>query len=222
MGQKVHPIGFRTGIIFDWKSRWFNKKEYKRYLQEDTKIREFLSLKLAKMGVGGIEIERSSNSTRISIHTSRPGLIIGRGGAGIEQLKADLHKFLLKERKRKGEAAPGKSEVRLEIEEIRQPESNAVITAQSMAEQLERRLPYRRVIKQSMQRVMQNKDVQGVKILAKGRLDGAEIARREWLAKGRIPLQTLRANIDYGTATAHTTFGTIGIKVWIYKGEVFE
>ncbi len=214
LGQKVHPTGFRTGIIFDWKSRWFNKKEYKNYLKEDSKIRDFLTPKLNKMGLGKIEIERSTNSTKIVIHTSRPGLIIGRGGTGIEQLRAELQKHVYRGKVKK--------ELRLEVEEIKQPESNAQVVAQSMAEQLERRLPYRRVIKQTLQRIAQGKNVEGVKIMAKGRLDGSEIARKEWLAKGRIPLQTLRANIDYGTATAYTTYGTVGIKVWIYKGEIFE
>ena len=216
LGQKVNPTGFRTGIIFDWKSRWFNKKEYREYLQEDTKIRDFLLLKLAKMGVGKVEIERSANSTKVVIHTSRPGLIIGRGGTGIEQLRGHLQKYLLKKSHLKK-----KQELRLEVEEIKQPESNAAVIAQSIAEQMERRLPYRRVMKQSLQRIMQNKDVQGAKLMIKGRLGGAEIARKEWLAKGRIPLQTLRANIDYSAATAHTSYGTVGVKVWIYKGDVF-
>jgi small subunit ribosomal protein S3 len=213
VGQKVHPTGFRTGIIFDWKSRWFDKKEYKTYLKEDAKIRDFLAPKLNKMGLGKIEIERSTNSTKIILHTSRPGLIIGRGGTGIEQLREELQKHVYRGRVKK--------ELRLEVEEIKQPESNAQVVAQSMAEQLERRLPYRRVIKQTLQRIAQSKNVEGAKIMIKGRLGGSEIARKEWLAKGRIPLQTLRANIDYGTATAYTTYGTVGIKVWIYKGEIF-
>jgi small subunit ribosomal protein S3 len=216
MGQKVNPVGFRTGQIFDWKSRWFNKKRFRGYLKEDTLIRGFIFSKLNKAGLGRVEIERSMNLLRVIIHTSRPGLIIGRGGTGVEQLKSHLQKFI---EKQKPEA---KQELRLEIEEIKQPESCAAIVAQNLAEQLEKRMPYRRAIKQSLQRIMQSKEAQGAKIMVKGRLDGAEIARREWLAKGQIPLQTLRANIDYATATAHTTYGTVGIKVWIYKGEVFE
>jgi small subunit ribosomal protein S3 len=188
-------------------------------LKEDVKIRDFLFQKLNKMGVGKIEIERASNSVKIVIHTARPGLIIGRGGTGIEQLREQLKRHLSKGShllKKKNQ------ELRLEVEEIKQSESHATIIAQSIADQLEKRLPYRRVLKQALQRTTQNKEVLGVKIMIKGRLDGAEIARKEWLAKGRIPLQTLRANIDFGISTAHTTYGTVGVKVWIYKGEVFE
>lgn len=216
MGQKVHPTAFRTGIIFDWKSRWFNKKKYQEYLAEDVKIREFIFSKLNKSGLGKVEIERAANAVRIIIFTSRPGLIIGRGGAGVEQLRAELQKIIAKSQPKE------KIELRLEIEEIKQAESFAPIIAQNIAEQLEKRMPYRRVIKQTLEKVLQGKTVQGAKIMVKGRLDGSEIARKEWLAKGRIPLQTLRANIDFGWATAHTTFGTIGIKVWVYKGDIFE
>jgi small subunit ribosomal protein S3 len=215
MGQKVHPTAFRTGIIFDWKSRWFNKKKYQEYLAEDVKIREFIFSKLNKSGLGKVEIERAANAVRIIIFTSRPGLIIGRGGAGVEQLRAELQKIIAKSQPKE------KIELRLEIEEIKQAESFAPIVAQNIAEQLEKRMPYRRVIKQTLEKVLQGKTVQGAKIMVKGRLDGSEIARKEWLAKGRIPLQTLRANIDFGWATAHTTFGTIGIKVWVYKGDIF-
>ena len=215
MGQKVHPTAFRTGIIFDWSSRWFNRKKFKQYLAEDALIRDFIFSKLTKSGLGKVEIERTANALRVIIHTSRPGLIIGRGGAGIEQLKAQLQKAIAKQR------LDEKIELRLEVEEVKQPESYAPIIAQTIAEQLEKRMPYRRVMKQTLERVMQNKSVRGAKIMIKGRLDGSEIARKEWLAKGQIPLQTLRANIDFSTATAYTTFGTVGIKVWIYKGEVF-
>jgi len=215
VGQKVHPTAFRTGIIFDWKSRWFNKKKYQKYLAEDVKIREFLFSKLNKSGLGKVEIERAANTARVIVFTSRPGLIIGRGGAGVEQLRAELQKIIAKSQPKE------KIELRLEIEEIKQAESFAPIIAQNIAEQLEKRMPYRRVIKQTLEKVLQGKSVQGVKIMVKGRLDGSEIARKEWLAKGRIPLQTLRANIDFGQATAHTTFGTIGVKVWIYKGDIF-
>ncbi len=216
MGQKVHPTSFRTGIIFDWKSRWFNKKKYKEYLAEDVKIRDFIFSKLIKAGLGKVEIERAANAVRIIIFTSRPGLIIGRGGAGVEQLRAELQKIIAKSQPKE------KIELRLEIEEIKQAESFAPIVAQNIAEQLEKRLPYRRVIKQTLERILQGKAVQGAKIMVKGRLDGSEIARKEWLGKGRIPLQTLRANIDFGRATANTTYGTIGVKVWVYKGDIFE
>jgi len=216
VGQKVHPTSFRTGIIFDWKSRWFNKKKYKEYLAEDVKIRDFIFSKLIKAGLGKVEIERAANAVRIIIFTSRPGLIIGRGGAGVEQLRAELQKIIAKSQPKE------KIELRLEIEEIKQAESFAPIVAQNIAEQLEKRLPYRRVIKQTLERILQGKAVQGAKIMVKGRLDGSEIARKEWLGKGRIPLQTLRANIDFGRATANTTYGTIGVKVWVYKGDIFE
>ena len=218
MGQKVHPAVFRTGIIYDWNSRWLNRKKIKEYLKEDVKIREFLNKKLSKLGLGKIEIERSRSYTRIIVYAYRPGLIIGRGGAGVEQLKADLQKFITKIRKE----PLGKGEIRLEIEEIKQPESVAAVVAQSMADQIEKRLPHRRVIKQGLDKIMQGKGVEGAKIMIKGRLGGAEIARKEWLAKGRIPLQTLRANIDFAISTAYTTYGTVGIKVWIYKGEIFK
>lgn len=216
MGQKVHPTAFRTGIIFDWKSRWFNKKKYQEYLAEDVKIREFIFSKLSKAGLGKVEIERAANAVRVIVFTSRPGLIIGRGGAGVEQLRSELQKIIAKSQPNE------KIELRLEIEEIKQAESFAPIVAQNIAEQLEKRMPYRRVIKQTLEKVLQGKTTQGAKIMVKGRLDGSEIARKEWLAKGRIPLQTLRANIDFGQATAHTTFGTIGVKVWVYKGDIFE
>lgn len=215
MGQKVHPTAFRTGIIFDWKSRWFNKKKYKEYLAGDVKIREFVFSKLSKAGLGKVEIERSANAIRIIIHTSRPGLIIGRGGTGVEQLRKELQKIVFKKK------SADKIELRLEIEEIKQPESFAAIIAQNIAEQLEKRMPYRRTLKQSLEKIMQNKSVFGAKIMIKGRLDGSEIARKEWLAKGQIPLQTLRANIDFGQGTAFTTYGTVGVKVWVYKGEIF-
>lgn len=218
MGQKVHPTVFRTGVIFGWKSRWYNRKKYREYLEEDMNIREFLLKKLAKMGVESIDIERSTNSVKIIIKTSRPGLLIGRGGSGIEQLKAGLQKFVEKFRRN----SLVKQGLQVEVEEVKQPESRASLVAQSIAEQLERRLPYRRTMKQALERVMQSQDAQGAKIMVKGRLGGAEIARSEKLSKGKIPLQTLRANIDYGVATAYTTYGTVGIKVWIYKGEIFE
>jgi small subunit ribosomal protein S3 len=216
MGQKVHPTIFRIGQTTDWKSRWFNQKKYKNYLKEDLKIRDFIISKLAKIGLERMEIERSANSIRIIIYTSRPGLIIGRGGTGIDQLREQLQKLLQQPGQK-----PIKQELRLEIEEIKQPESYANIIAQTIAEQIEKRIPYRRVIRQALGRIIQNKNVEGAKVMVKGRLDGAEIARKEWLSKGKIPLQTLRANIDYAWSTAYTTYGTVGVKVWIYKGEVF-
>ncbi|MDD5589839.1 MAG: 30S ribosomal protein S3 [Candidatus Portnoybacteria bacterium] len=217
MGQKVNPTGFRVGYTQNWKSRWYNKKDFKKFLKQDTKFREFLSRKLAKAGVDSVEIERTANSVNIIIKTARPGLIIGRGGSGIEQLKEEIKKIASKEGIR-----PSKAEIRLEVQELRSPESHASVMAQDMAEQIERRMPHRRIIKKGIEMIMQQKEVQGVKIMMKGRLGGAEIARTEWLAQGKIPLQTLRADVDFATATAFTTYGTVGIKVWIYKGDKFE
>lgn len=217
MAQKVHPSAFRLGIVTSWKSRWFNKKNYRQTLEQDIKLRDFVMKKLAKAAVNSLEIERSANNLNLIIKTARPGLIIGRGGGGAEELKREIKDFL-----QKASFDTSKLEVRLEIEEVRQPTSRAAIVAAEMAGQIERRLPYRRVIKQTIDKVIQNKEVEGVKVMVKGRLNGAEIARKEWLKKGRIPLQTLRSDIDYAQATAYTTYGTIGIKVWIYKGEIFS
>jgi len=214
MGQKVHPVALRLGGIQNWRSRWFTKKKYQDFLKEDYFIRNFLVRKLIKAGVERIEIERSSNYLNIVIFAARPGLIIGRGGSGIEDLRLELKRALYKNFK-----ILLKKDLRLSVEEVKGAESKAAVAAQGMAEQIEKRLPFRRVLKQGIDRISQAKDVQGVKIMIKGRLDGNEIARKEWLRKGRIPLQTLRANIDYAQATAYTTYGTVGIKVWIYKKE---
>lgn len=215
MGQKVHPFIYRIGIATNWKSRWFSKKNYRDFLRQDTKLRSFVVKALDKAGVGAVEIERSANLVNVIVKTARPGLIIGRGGSGAEDIKQKIKKFLEKE------FSGFKSEVRLEIEEVNRPTAQAAIVAQEVAEQIEKRMPYRRVIKQGLDKIMQNKEVQGSKIMVSGRLNGAEIARREWLKEGRIPLQTIRAGIDYAQAIAYTTYGTIGVKVWIYKGEVF-
>lgn len=216
MGQKVHPLAFRMGILANWKSRWFNTKKYRELLRQDIKLRSFIMGKLDKAGVERIEIERLVNSLKIIIRTAKPGLVIGRGGSGIEELKEELKKIV-----KKDDPRTDKIEIKLEIEEIRQPESQAAVMAQSLAEQMERRLPYRRTIKRVLDKIRQNKDVRGAKLIVKGRLDGAEIARVESLKFGKIPLQTLRSDIDYAEATAYTTYGTVGVKVWIYKGEVF-
>jgi len=216
MGQKVHPLAFRIGLGTNWKSRWFNKKKYKELLEQDVKLRDFITKKLDKTGINSIEIERAANSINIVIQTARPGLVIGRGGGGVEELKQEIRKII-----QKGRPELAKLEIRVEIEEVKQVTCQAAIVAGDMANQIERRLPYRRVMKQTLDKIMQNKDIQGAKVMTKGRLNGAEIARTEWLKKGRIPLQTLRSHIDYGWATAYTTYGTVGIKVWIYKGEIF-
>lgn len=217
MGHKVHPFVFRIGIVTNWKSRWFSNKNYKEFLEQDVRLREFITKKLDKAGVNKIEIERSVNSINVIVQTARPGLVIGRGGSGAEELKKEIKKVL-----QKHDPKAKDLEVRLDIEEVRQPNAQARVVALDIANQIERRLPYRRIIKQTLDRVMQNRDIKGAKIMVKGRLNGAEIARKEWLKKGRIPLQTLRSDIDYARATAYTTYGTIGVKVWIYKGEVFN
>jgi len=212
MGQKVNPVAFRLGFTQNWKSRWFNKAKYQQFLKEDFYIRDFLTKKLLKTGLEKIEIERSANSINVVIGAARPGLVIGRGGSGIEDLKKAVKQYLLRKIR-----MPLKTDLRLSVEEVKGAEAKAAVVAQSIAEQIEKRMPFRRVLKQTMERIMQNKEVLGAKILIGGRLDGNEIARREWLYKGKIPLQTLRANIDYAQATAFTTFGTVGIKVWVYK-----
>jgi len=216
MGQKVHPFIYRIGAVNNWRSRWFSKKNYGNFLKQDVKLRGFVVKMLDKAGVDAVEIERSANLINVIVKTAKPGLVIGRGGSGAEDIKQKIKKFLQKE------FSGFKSEIRLEIEEIGQPTAHAAVVAQEIAEQIEKRMPYRRVIKQGLDKIMQNKEVQGAKIMLSGRLNGAEIARREWLKQGRIPLQTIRAGIDYAQAIAYTTYGTIGIKVWIYKGEVFN
>ncbi len=217
MGQKVNPVGFRLGQTQEWRSRWYNKKLYKDFLKQDVALRDFLTRKLSKAGVDKIEIERSGNAVNVIVKTARPGFIIGRGGGGIEQLKEDVKKIIAKEKI----AGMPKFEVRLEVEEVKNPDSHAAIVAQNIAEQIEKRLPFRRILKYTLDKILQTKEVKGAKIMMKGRLGGAEIARTEWLAKGSIPLHTLRADIDYAQATAFTTYGTVGIKVWVYKGEIF-
>lgn len=214
MGQKVHPRGFRLGVLYSWPSKWFGKKNFRDMLQEDTRIRSFLERKLKEAGVAGIEIQRSPRLITIVVQTSRPGLIIGRGGAGVEQLKNEVKKQI--------SAASQKMEVKVNIEEIRNPYGRAKLVAQSVAEQLEKRVAFRRIMKQMAEKVMEAQNVKGVKIALAGRLNGADMGRREWLAKGNIPLHTIRANIDYAGATARTTYGAVGVKVWIYTGEVFE
>ena len=217
MGRKVHPFIFRLGSVTNWKSRWFSKKQYREFLEQDTKLRIFVMEKLKKASVNLIEIERSANSLNIIIKTARPGLVIGRGGEGIEKLKNEIKSLL-----QKNSSVPLNYEIRLEVEEVKDPDIQATIVGMEIASQIERRLPYRRVIKQALDKIMQNKKAKGAKIMIKGRLNGAEIARKEHLKKGKIPLQTLRSEIDYASSTAYTTYGTIGIKIWIYKGEIFN
>ena len=186
-------------------------------MEEDYTIRDFLTKKLQKTGLDKVEIERSANAISVILYSSRPGLLIGRGGAGVEDLKKATNNFLQKKFKRSF-----KNELKISIEEVKNPESKATVVAQNIAEQIEKRIPFRRTLKQGVEKIMQSKEVQGAKIMIGGRLAGGEIARREWLAKGKIPLQTLRANVEYADATAFTTYGTVGIKVWVYFRDVFE
>lgn len=217
MSHKVHPYIFRIGQVTNWKSRWFNLKEYASLVKEDVLLRKFLEGKLKDIGLEKMEIERTVNSVNVMIFVSRPGLLIGRGGEGIEKLKDEITKFF-----RKNFPKKKKFDLKLTVEEVKNPDASAQLVSQNIAAELERRMPFRRLMKQKIEKAMSNKEVKGIKIAMNGRLDGAEIARSEWLKQGRIPLQTLRANIEFGKATAFTTYGTVGIKVWIYKGEVFE
>ncbi len=226
MGHKVHPIAFRIPYVERWRSQWFHPRAYRRFLREDIAIRAHLEERLKKAAVQRVEIERSPGILRIIVHSARPGMIIGRGGGGIEQLRRELEKVLTKARRtlpwdtKNTETRPG--EVKLQIEEVRRPETHAVLVAKTITEDLERRIPFRRVLKQTVEKVMQTGIAQGVRIALSGRLDGSEIARSEWASQGKIPLQTLRAAVDYGEATAKTSYGTVGVKVWIYKGEFFS
>lgn len=222
MGQKIRPDSLRLGIIRDWTSRWFGGKNYGLKLQEDELIRKAIDKKIKPAGVVRVEIERKAGSEfRVMIKAAKPGLIIGRGGQGIEELTAHL-KHELENLLRKRGAVHPKVFLSLNIEELKRTEIAAQYVAQSIAWEIERRMPFRRVMKRAIENAMQNRDVIGIKIRISGRLDGSEIARNEWLSRGKLPLQTLRANIDFAHATAYCTYGTIGIKVWVYKGLVFE
>lgn len=223
MGQKIRPFSYRLGIINNWISRWLPKNlKFKNQLEEDVLIRRIVNEKIGLAGIVKIEIERGQdNSYKVFIKAAKPGLVIGRGGKGIEDLSKAVDVQLKKLFKKRGATIP-KFSLSLNVEELRRSETSAQYIAQSIAWDLEKRLPFRRTLKKYLENAMQNKDVQGVKIKLSGRLDGNEIARREWLAKGKLPLQTLRANIDYGEATAFNAYGTVGIKVWAYKGEVFN
>lgn len=222
MGHKIRPDSLRLGVVGTWKSRWFAKKSFRDQLEEDALLRDIINEKIAGAGVIRIDIERTMNNNyRIIIKAARPGFIIGRGGKGIEVLHKALEKALEKMFKARGTAKPSFS-VSLTIEELRRFEISAAVVGQQIAADLEKRMPSRRTMKKQLEGIMQNKEVLGARIQFSGRIDGAEIARRQWLAKGRLPLQTLRANIDYSETTAFTTYGTIGIKVMIYKGDIFD
>ena len=206
MGHKVHPVGFRLGIVKDWDTHWFAEKEYTHLLHEDIDLRAMINRDLRDAGVPRIEVERSANQVTITIHTAKPGIVIGKNGAKVEELRRRLE-------------AKTSKKVRVNINEIRQPELDATLVARSIAEQLERRVAFRRAMKQAVGRTMQ-RGAKGVKAIIAGRLGGAEMSRREREVSGKVPLHTLRADIDFGTAEALTTFGIIGVKVWIYKGEI--
>lgn len=217
MTHIVHPYAHRLGILRDWKSRWFSAdpKKYQAFLKCDTTIRTFLEKRLRSMYVAGIEIERGPKALRVIIHTSRPGLLIGRSGEGAVKLKEDI---LVALRRAKVTHVP---EIKIDVIEVRSPESNASIVGHMVAEGLEKRLPFRRVLKQTIDKVIANRDVLGVRVALSGRLGGAEMSRREELKKGRIPLQTFRADIDFARVNAYLPYGVIGVKVWIYRGDVF-
>jgi len=208
LGQKVNPIGLRLGIVKTWESKWYAGKNYSAYIFEDFKIRKFLKQKLYHAGISRVEIERSSNRIRLRIYTSRPGIIIGKKGAEIGQLKKILEKMV-------------KYEVLIDIQEVRKPETDAQLVAENVALQIERRVAFRRAMKRCVSSAMRF-GAKGIKIICSGRLGGAEMARREWYKEGRIPLHTLRADIDYGFVEAQTTYGIIGVKVFIFKGEILK
>lgn len=213
MGHHVHPKAFRIREIGDWDSRGFYGKKFPEYLEADLKIREFLKKKFERMTIEKIEIERFRNRINVIISSARPGLIIGRGGGGVEELKKELESKILGNK--------GKTELRIEIREVKNPWSSAPLVAQWIASQIEKRVPYRRVLKGALDKIMSTKGAQGAKVLVAGRLNGVEISRTEWLKKGKLPRQTIRADIDYNDERALCTYGIIGIKVWIYKGERF-
>ncbi|MBM3268053.1 MAG: 30S ribosomal protein S3 [Candidatus Sericytochromatia bacterium] len=207
MGQKIHPYGLRLGIINPWKSRWYaGKKEYRANLAEDWKLRRFIKRRLFSAGISDIQIERKAQAVEVTIYTAKPGVVVGRGGQGIDQLRKDL-------------AHQTGKKVQINIQEITKIDMDSTLVAENVASQLEKRIAFRRAMKQAMQRAIKA-GAQGIKIMVAGRLGGAEIARCEWNREGRIPLHTLRADIDYGTAEAKTVYGVIGVKVWIYRGEI--
>lgn len=213
MGQKVNPQGLRMGITSDWKSRWFSKKEFAGQLKEDVKIRELIFKQLKNAAIGGVDIERSVGLVRVIIKTARPGVIIGRGGTGAEDIKRKIKNKFFKQKK---------MNFKVEVEEIKNMEESAMVIAQNIAEQLEKRIPFRRVLKTTVERMTENKKTEGIKIEIAGRLGGADMSRREWLVKGNLPLHTLRADIDFAKTVARTTYGAIGVKVWVNRGEKFD
>lgn len=222
MGHKIRPNSIRLGITRPWQSRWFFRGQYRNFLEQDELIRKVIKSKIGLAGIVSIEIERTAGKCRINIKAAKPGLIIGRGGKGIEELSRAIELNLAKLFKKNGLGGQKKPDISLNIEELKRTEISAPLVAQQIAWDLEKRMRFRRTVKKYLEQIMQNREVKGAKIKVNGRLDGAEIARDEWVGRGKLPLQTLRADIDYGEAAAFTTYGTVGIKVWIYKGEVFR
>lgn len=220
MAQKVKPNALRLGITKDWQNRWFFKKPLRYFLEEDLLIRTLTEKKVLAAGLAGIEIERLGDEIKILIRAARPGIIIGRGGKGIEELKEILVHAI--KRSRVQNKKPSSFILNINIEELKRNEVSASVVAQQVAFDIEKRIPYRTTLKRNLESLKQNSEVKGAKIKVGGRLNGAEISRSDWLIFGKMPLQTLRANLDYGEATAFNTYGTVGVKVWIYKGEVFE
>jgi small subunit ribosomal protein S3 len=208
MGQKTHPTGFRLGIIRPWNSKWYEEKNYAKWLHEDIRLRKYIQGRLGGTGISRVDIERMAKKVKVTIHTVKPGVVIGRHGTGIENLKRDLQKM-------------SGSEIFLNIQEVRKAELDAKLVAESIATQLERRTSFRRAMKKAVQSTMKF-GAKGIRVNCAGRLGGAEMSRREWYREGRVPLHTLRADIDYGVAEAKTTYGIIGVKVWIFKGEVLD
>ena len=217
MSHKVHPKAYRIRRIGDWETRGFYKS-HAEFLEEDFKIREYIDEKLKSIGIERIEIERFATKVNIIISSARPGLIIGRGGEGVEQLKKELENKVIKSLKKDDK----KQELRIEIREIKDPWTSASLSAQAIAQQIEKRMPYRRVLKQGLSKITFHKEIKGARIQVAGRLNGVEIARREWVGEGQLPRQTIRADIDYAQAKAICSYGVIGVKVWIYKGEKFD
>lgn len=220
MAQKIKPNTFRLGITLPWQSRWFFKRSLRFFLEEDHLVRALIKEKILEAGIASIEIERTADAIRVNIRAGRPGLIIGRGGKGIDDLRGLLDRRIRELRRENKMTRP--FTLHLNVEELKRTEIAAPVVAQQIAFDLEKRLPYRRVMRRHLELMMQNHDVKGAKIKLGGRLNGAEISRSDWLAKGKMSLQTIRANVDYGEATAFNSYGTIGVKVWIYKGEMFE
>ena len=206
MGQKTHPFGFRLGVIRTWSSKWYEEKQYAKWLHEDLSLKRFLKKKLQHAAVASIEVERAANKAKVKIYTARPGIVIGKRGAGVEQLKKDVQHLT-------------DNDIFIDIVEVRKAELNAQLVAENIATQLERRVAFRRAMKKAVQTAMKF-GAKGIKVHTGGRLGGAEMARREWYREGQVPLHTLRADIEYGFTEARTTYGAIGVKVWIYKGEV--